>query len=65
MVAIEVGRRCRARSLCGLLAGFFVRFDGGGRRRERAALAEHGELLRHEAGELREEVELPRNDALR
>ena len=53
----------------GCVAGFFVRFDGGvscvERRRERAALAEHGELLRHEAGELREQIELPRNDALR
>ena len=59
----DVGRV--GRLLCFLFAGFFVRFNGGRLWRERAALAEHGELLRHETGELREQIELPRNDALR
>ncbi len=54
----------RARSLRFRLAGFFMRVDGIGWRRERAALAEHGELLRHDAGELCEQVELPRDDLL-
>jgi hypothetical protein len=45
-----------------------MRFDDSGWRREWtgvAGLAQHCELLRHESGELREQIELPRDDALR